>query len=360
MGKLSNVLFVGHNGFKQFRDDTRLPSLDFAEIDIEPHSDYFEGKSIRAVAALAFSALAAGKKAVFRGFIGGEERSLCHEFSEEIRDLSCNTKHCLVLLRNGQLYQFSVEKNQMIMLNFISTEDSSEQKNQITHVACGETKNIAITNQNAVYDIPSKIHKFEKHVKIQKISCGHEHALLLTKNGDVYSWGNGLRGQLGHGSLENHTKPELIEALSGIKILDISAGGWHSAAVSAFGDLYTWGWNVSGQLGKPVTNPSSSVADFTPIVYCTPEVIDLPQDGEDSDLDSQLKVSSVACGNQHTFIKTECGKILSTGHNKFGQLGLKECGKNDYVDKFSIVRENAVECSVSCCMYCTFFMLSRL
>lgn len=40
------------------------------------------------------------------------------------------------------------------------------------------------------------------------------------------------RGQLGHGSIENQSKPVLLEALDGIQIKTIACGGWHSAAVS--------------------------------------------------------------------------------------------------------------------------------
>lgn len=42
----------------------------------------------------------------------------------------------------------------------------------------------------------------------------------------------GRRGQLGHNELENCDDPKLIEALAGLKIVQISAGGWHSAAVT--------------------------------------------------------------------------------------------------------------------------------
>jgi len=42
----------------------------------------------------------------------------------------------------------------------------------------------------------------------------------------------GRRGQLGHNELENCDDPKLIEALAGLKIVQISAGGWHSSAVT--------------------------------------------------------------------------------------------------------------------------------
>lgn len=40
------------------------------------------------------------------------------------------------------------------------------------------------------------------------------------------------RGQLGHNDLEDCDIPKLVEALAGLKVVQISAGGWHSAVVT--------------------------------------------------------------------------------------------------------------------------------
>jgi len=45
-------------------------------------------------------------------------------------------------------------------------------------------------------------------------------------------------------------EPRLLQALDGLKVISIFAGGWHLAAVSLYGDLYLWGWNESGQLAQ--------------------------------------------------------------------------------------------------------------
>ena len=42
--------------------------------------------------------------------------------------------------------------------------------------------------------------------------------MLLTETGQVYSWGGGARGQLGHGILASEYKPKLIMALDGMRI----------------------------------------------------------------------------------------------------------------------------------------------
>lgn len=40
------------------------------------------------------------------------------------------------------------------------------------------------------------------------------------------------RGQLGHGDLEDCDDPRIIDALAGLKVIQISANGWHSAVVT--------------------------------------------------------------------------------------------------------------------------------
>ena len=46
----------------------------------------------------------------------------------------------------------------------------------------------------------------------------------------------------------NH--PKLIEALRGKVIVDIAAGGSHTAAIGEHGELYTWGKGRYGRLGE--------------------------------------------------------------------------------------------------------------
>lgn len=92
---------------------------------------------------------------------------------------------------------------------------------------------------------------------------------------------------MGLGSLDDETEPVLIEALAGLKITNISAGGWHSCALSADGDLYTWGWNINGQLGLSASGEPDSYT-----VQATPQVVE--------NLGDHLNVTMVAAGSRHT------------------------------------------------------------
>lgn len=78
---------------------------------------------------------------------------------------------------------------------------------------------------------------------------GGRHSLALTTDGKVFSWGEGDDGKLGHFSRWNCDKPRLIEALKSKRVRDIACGSSHSAAITSNGDLYTWGLGEYGRLG---------------------------------------------------------------------------------------------------------------
>lgn len=122
-------------------------------------------------------------------------------FSDKIRAISCNDLFCLVLLHNGNCYKFLFDSAELCELNFLGVDQNSSLSDEtplgkksdtgvVEHIACGHTFSVAVTSTNVVYNIPSRIYEFPKHVKVKKVSCGAEHALILTTNGDVYSWGS--------------------------------------------------------------------------------------------------------------------------------------------------------------------------
>lgn len=42
------------------------------------------------------------------------------------------------------------------------------------------------------------------------IACGGAHSAAITANGELYTWGKGRYGRLGHGDSENQLKPKLV------------------------------------------------------------------------------------------------------------------------------------------------------
>ncbi|KAJ8985747.1 hypothetical protein NQ317_014400 [Molorchus minor] len=130
-----------------------------------------------------------------------------------------------------------------------------------------------------------------------------KHFMALTKDGEVYSWGNGDGGRLGHGDNNFKDEPTLIQALAEKDIIDIECGSTYSAAISANGSLYTWGRGNYGRLGHGTFEDCS-----------TPTMV--------AGLSGQ-HIVKIACGSgdAHTLCVTSQGKVFSWGDGDYGKLG---------------------------------------
>ncbi|XP_033249816.1 regulator of chromosome condensation-like [Drosophila miranda] len=75
------------------------------------------------------------------------------------------------------------------------------------------------------------------------VSVGGQHSLVLTQNGDVYSFGCNGEGALGRSTSSSEPGSESLPALVDLpgKALCITAGGSHSACLLANGSVYAWG-----------------------------------------------------------------------------------------------------------------------
>jgi len=98
-------------------------------------------------------------------------------------------------------------------------------------------------------DEPTKIESLSK-LDIAEIAAGALHTLALSKSGSVYSFGQGLDAQLGIGKeIEALLEPtEIPEFGASNPVISIACGPQSSAAVTRDGNMYTWGSNLCGQL----------------------------------------------------------------------------------------------------------------
>ena len=85
--------------------------------------------------------------------------------------------------------------------------------------------------------------------RVVSVSAGKFHSLALTAGGSVWSWGNGDLGRLGHGDELEQLQPTKIEGLAGQRIVALSAGNSHSLAITADGAVWSWGNGGIGRLG---------------------------------------------------------------------------------------------------------------
>lgn len=138
-------------------------------------------------------------------------------------------------------------------------------------------------------------------LKIKQIACGDSHCLAVTVDGEVQSWGRNQNGQLGLGTTEDSLVPQKIQAFQGVSIKMVAAGAEHTAAVTEDGELYGWGWGRYGNLGLGDRNDR-----------LVPEKV--------SAVDG-VKMVTVACGWRHTISVSASGGLYTYGWSKYGQLG---------------------------------------
>ncbi|NWW96726.1 RPGR regulator, partial [Rhynochetos jubatus] len=85
--------------------------------------------------------------------------------------------------------------------------------------------------------------------KVNKVACGGEHTVVLTET-DVYTFGLGQHGQLGHGTFVFETSvPKSVKHLRRHKICNITCGENHTAVIAENGLMFTFGNGRHGKLG---------------------------------------------------------------------------------------------------------------
>ncbi|XP_048365977.1 E3 ISG15--protein ligase HERC5-like isoform X2 [Sphaerodactylus townsendi] len=135
-----------------------------------------------------------------------------------------------------------------------------------------------------------------------QIACGDHHSMALSKGGQLFSWGQNDYGQLGlGGEMTSSREPQRVQALDGIPLAHIAAGGSHSLAVSLSGSVYSWGKNAFGQLGLGHTEDK-----YFPTYVNALE---------------HKKTVFISCGGEHTAILTKDGLVCTFGAGCYGQLG---------------------------------------
>ena len=70
--------------------------------------------------------------------------------------------------------------------------------------------------------------------------------LAWKEEGELFTFGLGEAGQLGHGEGGIEFEPRLVEALVGKKVIGASAGGQHTAAWTEAGEPFTFGKGTWG------------------------------------------------------------------------------------------------------------------
>lgn len=94
------------------------------------------------------------------------------------------------------------------------------------------------------------------------VTAGEFHTCALTSTGVAYCWGGNYYGQVGAGTTGGKvTVPTAV--IGGHTFSSISAGRMNTCGIDTSGDAWCWGWDVWGQLGAGVTGADRCSFFFT-------------------------------------------------------------------------------------------------
>mmetsp|Transcript_88483 Transcript_88483/g.129403 ORF Transcript_88483/g.129403 Transcript_88483/m.129403 type:complete len:239 (-) Transcript_88483:260-976(-) len=138
------------------------------------------------------------------------------------------------------------------------------------------------------------------------VCCGGKHTLVLTAVGCIWSCASGLCGRLGHDDTADQLVLTLVgtEGFREAQIVMVAAGGAHSVALGAEERVWTWGYDRRGQLGH--NNQENRL---------------MPRLLTGEALGGSVAVL-VSAGRLHTVAVTIEGALWVWGGGEYGQLGL--------------------------------------
>ncbi|KAG8370436.1 hypothetical protein BUALT_Bualt14G0116600 [Buddleja alternifolia] len=167
---------------------------------------------------------------------------------------------------------------------------------------------------------------------VHQIGCGVRHAALVTRQGEVFTWGEESGGRLGHGIEKDFSRPRLVDFLAVTNIDFVACGEFHTCALSTSGDLYTWGDG---------THNAGLLGHGNDVSHWIPKRVSGPLEG--------LQVLSIACGTWHSALATSSGKLFTFGDGMFGALGHGNRESVQYpkeIESLSGLKAIAVSCGV--------------
>nr|XP_020447345.1 probable E3 ubiquitin-protein ligase HERC3 isoform X2 [Monopterus albus] len=258
--------------------------------------------------------------------IGGYPLSPCQHAvlgGRGLKEVVCGGQHSVFLLHDGSVY--TCGSNSCGQLGHDKSGSSPElvgalDTQKITMVSSGRAHSMAVNEQGQVFAwgageggqlglgtsetavrIPRLVKRLCDH-QISQVMCGNQHCIALSRDGQLFTWGQNTSGQLGLGKGEpSKLFPHPLNSLAGIPLAQVTAGGDHSFALSLSGAVFGWGKNRAGQLGL---NDKQDRAVPCHIKF----------------LRSQ-KVVYISCGDEHTAALTKDGGLFTFGDGSWGQLG---------------------------------------
>uniref|UniRef100_A0A9J8BC13 X-linked retinitis pigmentosa GTPase regulator n=1 Tax=Cyprinus carpio carpio TaxID=630221 RepID=A0A9J8BC13_CYPCA len=222
-----------------------------------------------------------------------------------VKMLAAGSNTSAALTQDGRLYMWGDNSEGQIGLgkesNALTPREVSVGK-RVSWVSCGYYHSAFVTVDGALFTFGEKDsgklglskeklanHKVPQQVtgisdKVVQVSCGGGHTVALTEH-EVYSFGLGQFGQLGHGTFIFESRlPRVVEHFRRGRVKRVECGENHTALITDSGLLYTFGDGRHGKLGLGEENFANQ---FNPTLC--PRFLD-------------YHVHSVSCGGCHMLV----------------------------------------------------------
>jgi len=201
-------------------------------------------------------------------------------------DVSCGLDHTGVITADGKLYMIG------------SNEDGKLGNN----------------SRAEMYAYPVEIKSL---INVAKVSCGYNHTAVLTKDGQLYTFGNNYKGQLGtHPSRVSGFKsivPAKVEVNAFTYVVDVSCGDEYTGVITADGRLFMFGLNTYNRFGMNEGRTNAQRAASAGVrgrVYHQPSAVERLRNN----------AVRVSCSEYNTGVIDKYGHVHMFGDDTNGEL----------------------------------------
>ena len=191
----------------------------------------------------------------------------------EVVAVAAGNFHCFVLSRDGTVMACGMNRDGQLGLGDTDDRDTFTVVaglRGVVDIDAGGGHTIAVTAEGGLYTwgtgrsmghggdyntqclVPSKVTGggIGEAVVVQ-VAAGYDHSMAKTVSGELYAWGVGNRGQLGHGGKESFAVPRVVDGIGG-PVVGMAGGEYQSLVTTVEGRVLVFGYGGDGRLGLGV------------------------------------------------------------------------------------------------------------
>jgi len=270
-------------------------------------------------------------------------------------------EYTLALTKDGKVYGWGLNSNGQLGINsktnqftatYMLDEEGENPVTDVIDIAAGDCFSTILKSNGELYTVGNGTYsqlgngtttttmvlgKMEEMQNVVQVVNGGYHTIMLRGDQTVWTVGRNRYGEMGINSIKDSStataqgigiaRQVINQDLNGVlkNITQVTAGGYHSAALSNTKEVYSWGYGADGQLG---TGKASNFYYPQPVLSYKPT----------AEADEQITgITQIGSSERSIFFLTENNEVYATGENSNYQLSqdnttdlLKPSGLYDY------------------------------